>query len=156
MLTAIIEIIHQVPCSPETNVLDLGIWCSLHWAVDKLMRGKCGDTEALVQGVASVWGSVELSTAFGSVWMHLTRELHLIKDDEGGNKSVEKNVESAGLHSMSCLLLLLLLLLVLLQISLQGMAADDIGNLSSVGATDSLQAVLDVLEDNDDEDELYL
>jgi hypothetical protein len=49
-----IEIIHQIPRSPETNVLDLGIWCSLQWAVDKLMRGKRGDMEALVQGCTAL------------------------------------------------------------------------------------------------------
>jgi len=30
-----IEIIHQIPRSPFTNVLDLGVWCSLQAAVEK-------------------------------------------------------------------------------------------------------------------------
>ena len=33
-----IEIIQQVPRSPETNVLDLGIWMSLQSAVEKESR----------------------------------------------------------------------------------------------------------------------
>jgi hypothetical protein len=148
-----IEIIHQIPRSPETNILDLGIWCSLQWAVDKLMRGRRGDMEALVQGVTSVWNGAggELSTAFSSVWTQLTRVLHLIKVDEGGNESVEKKrgkrlvaldkplapPTAAGPSSAAV------------------GDAGDISNLTTVGATDSLQAVLDVLED-DDEDELYL
>jgi hypothetical protein len=85
-----IEIIHQVPRSPKTNVLDLGIWCSLQWAVDTLMRGKRGDMEALVQGVATVWDGVGLIAAFGNVWNRLGRVLHLIEEDKGGNELVEK------------------------------------------------------------------
>ena len=88
-----IEIIHQIPRSPETNVLDLGIWCSLQWAMDKLMRGKRGDMEALVQGVACVWedgAAGELSTAFSNVFKRLGRVLHLITEDNGGNELVEK------------------------------------------------------------------
>ena len=66
-----IKIIHQIPRSPETNVLDLGIWCCLQWAVDGLMRGRRGDIHALNKGVNEVWSSKDLSTAFGSVWKGL-------------------------------------------------------------------------------------
>jgi hypothetical protein len=105
------EIIHQVPRSPETNVLDLGIWCSLQWAVDTLMRGKRGDMEAQVQGGAAVWDGVGLIAAFGNVWNHLGRVLHLIEEDKGSNELVEKNTESIGPLWMSSRLLLQLRLL---------------------------------------------
>ena len=89
-----IRIIHQIPRSPETNVLDLGIRCSLQWAVDKLMQGKCGDMVAFVQGVASVsWengAAGELSMAFSNVFKRLGRVLHLITEDNGDNELVEK------------------------------------------------------------------
>ena len=139
--------------SPETNVLDLGIWCSLQWAVDKLMRGRRSDMGALVQGVASVWDGAggEQSTAFSSVWTRLTRVSHLIKVDEGGNESVEKK-------RGKCWAALDELLAPPTAAGTSSAAvgnAVDISNLATVGATDSLQAVLDVLED-DDEDELYL
>ena len=42
-----IEIIQQVPRSPETNVLDLGIWMSLQSAVEKEHRGQKNDANAL-------------------------------------------------------------------------------------------------------------
>ena len=42
-----IEVIHQIPRSPETNVLNLGIWCTLQWAVDRAMFGVHGDVAQL-------------------------------------------------------------------------------------------------------------
>jgi hypothetical protein len=35
-----IRIKHQAPRSPETNALDLGIWCSIQSAVEKLHRNR--------------------------------------------------------------------------------------------------------------------
>ena len=35
-----IRIKHQAPWSPETNALDLGIWCSIQSAVEKLHRNR--------------------------------------------------------------------------------------------------------------------
>lgn len=85
-----IKLIYQRPRSPETNVLDLGIWCTLQWAVDRIMRGKRGDTEALNRGVLEVWeGSPNMESAFTGVWDRLTRVLKLIQADEGGNETVE-------------------------------------------------------------------
>ena len=85
-----IEIIHQCPRSPETNVLDLGIWCTLQWAVDAYMRGKLGDLDALHQGVMDTWKDSKMEKAFNGVWGRLTRVLHLIKMEKGGNETVEK------------------------------------------------------------------
>ena len=42
-----IEIVQQVPRSPETNVLDIGIWMSLQSAVEKEHRGQKCDASAL-------------------------------------------------------------------------------------------------------------
>jgi len=84
-----IDIVHQIPWSPDTNVLDLGIWCCLQWAIDGFMRGCRGDVHALNKGVHEVWSSKDLSTAFENVWNWLGRVLHLIREDNGGNKLVE-------------------------------------------------------------------
>jgi hypothetical protein len=84
-----IEIVHQVPRSPETNCLDLGIWCCLQWAVDKLMRGRRGDVYALNKGVYEAWNTTNLEGAFSNVWKRLGRVLHLIEEDNGGNDLVE-------------------------------------------------------------------
>jgi hypothetical protein len=85
-----ITIIHQIPRSPETNTLDLGIWCCLQWAVDYIMKGRRGDVYALHQGVMEVWEKSKLEGAFNNVWNRLTRVLKLIKMDNGGNKQVEQ------------------------------------------------------------------
>jgi hypothetical protein len=45
--------------------------------------------EAIVQFVAAVWDSVELSTAFENTWMRLARGLRLNEDNHGGNELVE-------------------------------------------------------------------
>jgi hypothetical protein len=141
-----IEIIHQCPRSPETNVLDLGIWCSLQWAVDKLMRGKRGDMEALDQGVREVWNnSPELSTAFGNVWTRLGRVLQLIVEDSGGNELVEKKRGKrwAALDEA----------IPAAATGTSGTDGED-GNLpSSLGITASLQEIIDILEDDDDDDD---
>ena len=85
-----IELVHQCPRSPETNCLDLGVWCCLQWAVDSLMRGRRGDIQALNKGVLEVWESKDLATAFTNVWGRLGRVLRLIREDNGGNELVEK------------------------------------------------------------------
>ena len=51
-----IEIIQQVPRSPETNVLDLGIWMSLQSAVEKEHRGQKNDANALDKTVMRKYG----------------------------------------------------------------------------------------------------
>lgn len=91
-----IKIVHQCPRSPETNTLDLGIWCTLQWAVDRLMRGKRGDMEALNTGVNAVWDDGNMEIAFNGVWSRLQRVLNLIIKEEGGNETVEKSRGKKG------------------------------------------------------------
>ena len=145
-----IEIIHQIPCSLETNVLDLGIWCSLQWAMDKLIRGKCGDMEALVQGVASVWDTAggELSTAFTNVFMRLGRVFHLIEEDKGGNEFVEKKhgKRFAALDELPFATTL---------------PPVDVADMSATAASTSnpvkdAEEIVDLLDDDDNDDELFL
>ena len=48
-----VVIIWQAPCSPETNLLDLGTWNSLKWFVNKRHQGNKQDVKALARTVES-------------------------------------------------------------------------------------------------------
>ena len=82
-----IEIIQQVPRSPETNVLDLGIWMSLQSAVEKEHRGQKNDANALDKTVMKVWANV--AEAFLNVFGKLPVICNNIKRSRGGNNLVE-------------------------------------------------------------------
>ena len=84
-----ITIIHQVPRSPYTNVLDLGVWCALQSRVEKKQRGKRCEKEALAQSVFEVWNSDKLDNMINNVFTRLTKVLVLIIDGEGKNDLVE-------------------------------------------------------------------
>ena len=50
-----VEIIWQVPRSPETNMLDLGVWMSIHNDVERMHHGiKCSHN-ALAKSVKDYW-----------------------------------------------------------------------------------------------------
>jgi hypothetical protein len=53
------------------------------------MRGRRGDLHALHKGVTEVWEQTDLQDAFSKVWGRLGRVIHLIRDNNGGNKLVE-------------------------------------------------------------------
>lgn len=91
-----IEIVHQVPRSPETNVLDLGIWMSLQSAVEKEHRGQKCDANALDGTVMRVWENVASEDAFRNVFGKLPVIYHNIKTSGGGNNTVETNRGKAG------------------------------------------------------------
>jgi len=50
-----IECIHQVPCSPFTNVLDLGVWATLQSEVERRHFMKRCHIKALVSTVMTTW-----------------------------------------------------------------------------------------------------
>jgi uncharacterized protein (DUF2267 family) len=85
-----IQIIRQVPRSPETNVLDLGIWLSIQAAVEKRMHMRRGDKEALANAVIETWESHLSTEAFTRVCDRLRNVLSLIAEDNGGNALVEE------------------------------------------------------------------
>jgi len=91
-----IEIVQQVPRSPETNVLDLGIWMSLQSAVEKEHRGQKCDANALDGTVMRVWENVASEDAFRNVFGKLPVIYHNIKTSGGGNNTVETNRGKAG------------------------------------------------------------
>ena len=84
-----VVIIHQVPRSPYTNLLDLGVWCSLQSHVEKEHYLKRTDIHALVSSVERVWKNASLTEAIGRVWGRLRNVLVLIQKDGGGNNLVE-------------------------------------------------------------------
>ena len=51
------EIIWQVPRSPKTNMLDLGIWMSIQAKVEKMHHMKQCYHDALAKSVETAWES---------------------------------------------------------------------------------------------------
>ena len=84
-----VEIILQVPRSPYTNVLDLGVWCALQSIVEKQHRGKRCQASALVETVADVWRTTEISRILTNVFDRMKKVLVLIVEAEGKNDLVE-------------------------------------------------------------------
>ena len=91
-----IKIVQQVPRSPETNVLDLGIWMSLQAAVEREHRSRCCDANALDETVVTVWKDVASVSAFTNVFEKLPIIYANIKNCRGGNDTVESNRGKAG------------------------------------------------------------
>ena len=56
-----IKLVFQVPRTPYSNVLDLGIWCGLQAAVEKTHYMRCCAVEALVRSVYETWEKGELN-----------------------------------------------------------------------------------------------
>ena len=96
-----IEIVQQVPRSPETNVLDLGIWMSLQSAVEKEHRGQKNDANALDKTVMKVWADVASKDAFLNVFGKLPVIYNNIKRSRGGNNLVETRRGKAGLAKIA-------------------------------------------------------
>ena len=85
-----IEIIWQVPRSPETNMLDLGCWMSIQSVVHKIHYMKRCNHEALAKSVEDAWNTYLSPTAFKNVYNRLQVVLQCILKDNGGNQLVEK------------------------------------------------------------------
>jgi hypothetical protein len=82
--------IRQCPRSPETNVLDLGIWLSIQAAVEKRMHLRRGDKEALANATTEAWKYHLSVESFTRVCDRLRNVLALIAEDNGGNALVEE------------------------------------------------------------------
>ena len=80
-----IEIVQQVARSPETNVLDLGIWMLLQSAVEKRHKGRCCNPKVLNETVMEVWKEVASVEAFENVLGKLPMIYNLILRNLGGN-----------------------------------------------------------------------
>lgn len=84
-----IEVIFQVPRSPYTNVLDLGVWCCLQAAVEKTHYMRRCEVNALVASVMETWENGHLDESISKVFSRLKIVLHLIHEAKGRNDLVE-------------------------------------------------------------------
>ena len=84
-----IEVVWQVPNSPETNLLDLGIWCSFQSLVEKVHNKKCSNADALNRTIEKAWDMFDGSAKLAKVAERWELVLKLIVEDNGGNNLVE-------------------------------------------------------------------
>ena len=84
-----VTIVKQIPRSPYTNTLDLGVWCGLQARVEKQHYMKCCDVEALVRSVMRTWDNNDLDEMITKVYKRLKKVFVLIKMANGGNDLVE-------------------------------------------------------------------
>ena len=84
-----VETIFQVPRSPYTNVLDLGVWCSLQARVEKEHKGRRCEVNALSKSVMETWTNGHLNTMITSVFKRLRNVLVMIHEAKGKNDLVE-------------------------------------------------------------------
>jgi len=86
-----IEIVWQVPRSPETNLLDLGVWCSCQAVVEKRHRRRVkSSVNALARTVEEVWHEID-PIKLQKVYRRFELVLSLIIADHGDNKSIDKH-----------------------------------------------------------------
>ena len=81
--------IFQVPRSPYTNALDLGVWCSLQAKVEKEHFGKRCEVNALTRSVLDTWNHGHLDDMISRVFARLRNVLVLIVEVNGANDLVE-------------------------------------------------------------------
>ena len=86
-----IEIIWQIPRSPETNMLDLGVWMSIQAAVMRVHHMRRCHHDALAKSVEDAWNGNLSTQAFYNVFKRLRVVLQSIIKDEGGNRLVEQH-----------------------------------------------------------------
>ena len=82
-----IVLVRQPPQSPDTNVLDLGLWNSVQSIQKKrtpMMINARTELE-LVRAVKHAWHDMPMETV-ASAWVTLTNVLREIRDNDGGNR----------------------------------------------------------------------
>ena len=84
-----IETIFQVPRTPSTNVLDLGVWCSFQSRVKKTHHSKQCNANSLVRSVEETWNEGNLDQSITSVFNRLQRVLVLLVEANGKSNLVE-------------------------------------------------------------------
>jgi hypothetical protein len=84
-----VEVIWQAPRSPETNVLDLGVWMSIQSAVMKVHYGRRCHHDAPAKSVEAAWNGYLSQEAFYNVHKRLRVALTCIVEDNDENRLVE-------------------------------------------------------------------
>ena len=80
-----IETIFQVPRSPYTNALDLGVWCALQSRVETEHYGKRCEVQALSNTVMETWNQGHLDDMIEKVCKRIQKVLVLIVEGKGKN-----------------------------------------------------------------------
>ena len=80
--------VHQRPRSPESNMLDLGVWMAMQNVVEKLHFRQRVEVQALFRTCEKAWKKLE-PIKLQNVYNRWKMVLDLIIDDEGGNFLVE-------------------------------------------------------------------
>ena len=81
---------HQIPRSPETNLLDLGTWMSLQSRVESIQQSKVMRPDTLAESVLDAWKSFsENGEILKKISKRWDKVLDLIIKDNGGNDLVE-------------------------------------------------------------------
>jgi len=83
-----VQLLHQVPNSPETNLLDLGVWRAMQSLVEKLSFRCRQDPNVLASTVQQAWLQFPAAT-IEKVYQRWLLVLDLIIKDDGGNRFVE-------------------------------------------------------------------
>ena len=83
-----VQLLHQVPNSPETNLLDLGVWRAMQSLVEKLSFRCRQDPNVLATTVEKAWLQFP-ATTIEKVYQRWLLVLDLILKDNGGNRFVE-------------------------------------------------------------------
>ena len=86
-----IIIMHQVPRSSYTNLLDFGVWCNLQFRVEKQDYQKSTDVHKLLaESIMNTWNNdKKLSNVNNRVWKRLRNILALIVEGKSGNNLAE-------------------------------------------------------------------
>ena len=85
-----VVIIHQIPRSPETNILDLGVWCSLQSVVEKEHQGKTkSSVDALYNTIDQVWKNRFGSEIMEKVYERWEKILQIILHCQGDNSQID-------------------------------------------------------------------
>ena len=81
---------HQIPHSPEANLLDLGTWMSLQSRVESIQQSKVMRPDTLAESVLDAWKSFsENGETLKKITTRWEKVLDLIIKDNGGNDLVE-------------------------------------------------------------------
>ena len=81
---------HQIPHSPETNLLDLGTWMSLQSRVENIQHSKVMRPDTLAESVLDAWKTFsENREILKKITTRWEKVLDLIIKDNGGNDLVE-------------------------------------------------------------------
>ena len=84
-----ITLVFQIPRTPYSNALDLGVWCCLQCRVEANHFQRRHELEALARTVMETWETEDLDEQIRNVFGRLQKVLVLILQADGGNDLVE-------------------------------------------------------------------